>query len=113
MILQQGDILTSPGAAFSYEVVGPVCQLYDREQLPYPCCRLQWQSKEPYWNRVGKRFVLDGATKHHASYAVRMINSRKIFILTVYWQKLTPELQGWWHTTDKQKVVYLQLHQAA
>jgi len=42
----------SPGGQFSFRVLGPCCRLFDREELPWPCCRLAWRSKEPSWRRI-------------------------------------------------------------
>ena len=47
-----GKKIRSPGGSFVYEIQGPVCILYDREQLPWPCCSLQWRGKQPSWNRL-------------------------------------------------------------
>ena len=69
-MLDSGTSFQSPGGSFSYVVVGPVCRLYDREELPWPSCRLSWKGKEPSWNRVGRRFVGDLAVKRFPSYSV-------------------------------------------
>ena len=58
-LLETGSIHTSPGGQYSFRVIGPCCRLFDREELPWPCCRLAWRSKEPSWRRVGRRFVAD------------------------------------------------------
>lgn len=65
-----GTCFQSPGGSFQYIVQGPVCRLYDREELPWPCCRLSWRGKEPSWNRIGRRFVGDLAAKRHPSYSL-------------------------------------------
>ncbi len=70
-MLDPGSLFDSPGGSFSYQVLGPVCRLYDREQLPWPCCRLSWRGKEPSWRRVGCRLVADLAVRRFPSYAVR------------------------------------------
>jgi hypothetical protein len=91
----------SLGAHLTYRVVGPCCRLYDREQLPWPCCRIQWRSKEPSWRRIGKRFIADLATRKHPSYAVEIVGQNyrsEPLVMTLYTLKLSPELQCWWHT---------------
>lgn len=97
--LQHGDIFFSPGCHFSYRVVGPCCRLFDREQLPWPCCRLQWQGKEPSWRRIGKRFVLDMGTKRHPSYSVEILGQGPVepIIITLYSVQLPGVVQDWWH----------------
>ena len=69
-MLEPGDLLDSPGHSFSYRIEGLCCRLYDREELPWPCCRLSWHGKEPSWKRVGSRLVGDVACKRYPSYAV-------------------------------------------
>ncbi|MEO0374077.1 MAG: hypothetical protein AAF329_05500 [Cyanobacteria bacterium P01_A01_bin.17] len=99
-----GYIFQSPGQQFSYRVIGPCCRLYDREQLPWPCCRLQWHSKEPSWRRIGRRLVVDMATRRYASYCVELLNYGQpgaIFVMTLYTTKLTSEAQSWWCTRLK------------
>ena len=36
MIHEHGKKLRSPGGSFVYEVQGPICRLFDREELPGP-----------------------------------------------------------------------------
>jgi hypothetical protein len=43
------------------DVLELLLRLFDREELPWPCCRIAWRSKEPSWRRVGRRFVADVA----------------------------------------------------
>ncbi len=104
-----GDIITSPGCHFQYRVIGPCCRLFDREQLPYPCCRLQWRGKEPSWRRIGRRFVLDMATRRSPTYSVEILaqgGDRTLDaptvgepqILTLYWVKLPQPLNEWWYS---------------
>lgn len=69
-MLKPGTTFRSPGGSFSYTVQGAVCRLYDREELPWPCCRLSWKGKEPSWKRVGRRFVADLGATRFPSYAV-------------------------------------------
>jgi hypothetical protein len=99
--LPPGTIIQSPGCHFSYRILGPCCRLYDREQLPWPCCRIEWRSKEPSWRRVGKRFVPDMATKQSPSYSVEVVGQEKHstpLVITLYSLKLTPEQREWWHS---------------
>jgi hypothetical protein len=78
--------------------------LFDREQLPWPCCRLEWRGKEPSWRRIGKRYVPDLATKTHPSYAVEILGqgcSGKTIEVTLYSVKLSPVEQEWWYASHK------------
>lgn len=103
-LLQTGEILYSPGGHFCYRVVGPCCRLFDREQLPWPCCRLEWRGKEPSWRRIGKRYVPDLATKTHPSYSVEILGqgcSGKTIEITLYSVKLSPTEQEWWYAAHK------------
>ena len=100
-LLISGSIHTSPGAQYSFRVLGPCCRLFDREELPWPCCRLAWRSKEPSWRRIGRRFVADLAARRCPSYSVELLEpgSRlNITVLTLFSQGLTPELQEWWYS---------------
>lgn len=100
-LLPHGHIFSSPGGHFTYRVVGPCCRLFDREELPWPCCRLQWRSKEPSWRRVGRRFVPDIAAKRSPSYQVEILNPEyptDPIVLTMYWIKLSAADQQWWYT---------------
>ena len=74
LLLSTGTIVKSSGQSFSYQILGAICRLYDREELPYSGCRLQWRGKEPSWNHVGKRFVIDMSTRHKASYQVYLLS---------------------------------------
>ncbi|MCY7322134.1 MAG: hypothetical protein LH660_10145 [Phormidesmis sp. CAN_BIN36] len=93
-----GQIFFSPGAHFSYRVVGPCCRLFDRETLPYPCCRIEWHSKEPSWRRVGKRLIADLATRNSPSYSVEIIGQarQEPLVITLYSVKLPQPLKEWW-----------------
>jgi hypothetical protein len=96
-----GYVFESPGAHLTYRIVGPCCRLYDREQLPWPCCRIQWRSKEPSWRRIGQRLVVDLATRRHPSYCVEIVGQSyrsKPIVMTLYTVKLPAEQQNWWHT---------------
>ncbi len=100
-LLAHGQTFSSPGGHFTYRVLGPCCRLFDREEMPWPCCRLQWRSKEPSWRRVGRRFVPDIAAKRSPSYQVEILNPEyptESVMMTMYWIKLSPEEQQWWYT---------------
>ncbi|MDX2230751.1 MAG: hypothetical protein NW220_14015 [Leptolyngbyaceae cyanobacterium bins.349] len=108
-LLEHGQLISSPGCHFNYRVVGPCCRLFDREQLPYPCCRIQWRGKEPSWRRIGKRFVLDMATRGHPTYSVEILEqggdrcfttaaSIEPLFLTLYWVKMPQPLNEWWYS---------------
>lgn len=95
-----GKKIRSRGGSFLYEVQGPVCILYDREELPWPSCSLQWRGKQPSWNRIGKRFVPDlSAAKCHA-YSVKacdMWGSSWDQTLILYDRRLTRQEKAWWY----------------
>ncbi|MGB3616153.1 MAG: hypothetical protein WBA10_20335 [Elainellaceae cyanobacterium] len=100
-LLPHGHTFSSPGGHFTYRIIGPCCRLFDREELPWPCCRLQWHSKEPSWRRVGRRFVPDLAAKRSPSYHVEILNPEyptEPIIITMYWIKLPAMEQQWWYT---------------
>ena len=100
-LLAHNSLLMSPGQQFSYRVIGPCCRLYDREQLPWPCCRLQWHSKEPSWRRIGPRFVADMAARRYPSYAVELIGlggKSEPLVISLYMSRLSASDQGWWYT---------------
>ena len=100
-LLDHGSIHSSIGGQFSYRVLGPCCRLYDREDLPWPCCRLAWKGREPSWKRVGKRLVPDIAAQRCPSYSVEIIQpgvkSTKT-ILTSYSERLDSNLEEWWYS---------------
>jgi len=95
-----GKIIRSPGGSFVYEIQGPVCVLYDREQLPWPSCSLQWKGKQPSWNRIGKRFVPDlAAAKCHA-YRVKasdLWGTTWEQVLVLYDRRLSRQEKHWWY----------------
>ena len=100
-LLACGSVHTSPGGQYSFRVIGPCCRLFDREELPWPCCRLAWHSKEPSWRRVGRRFVPDLAARRCPSYAVELLQpgSRPTAtVLTLFSQTFSRELQEWWYS---------------
>lgn len=99
----------SPGGGFAYQVMGPVCRLYDREELPWPCCRLSWRGKEPSWNRTGRRFVPDLAASRCPSYAVFAVDQwghQWTQILTIYYQRLSKIEKNWWVTQKPIAMAY-------
>jgi len=100
-MLENGQTFRSPGGGFEYKVIGPCCRLYDREELPWPSCSLQWKGKQPSWNRIGRRFVGDMATLRCPSYAV--VGSDRYgttweAVVTDYPYKLTNEWRRWWNS---------------
>ena len=100
-VLEHGSEHASPGGQYSYRILGPCCRLFDREELPWPCCRLAWRSKEPSWRRVGRRFVADLASRRCPSYAVELLQpgSRPTTtVLTLFSLRLAAPLQEWWYS---------------
>ena len=84
-----------------YQVLGPCCQLYDREQLPWPSCSLQWKGKQPSWNRIGKRFTPDLASSRCPSYAVLardLHGTEWLQVLTLYQDRLDGAERNWWYS---------------
>ena len=109
-LLEHGSVHASPGGQYSFRVIGPCCRLFDREELPWPCCRLAWRSKEPSWRRVGRRFVPDLASRRCPSYSVELLQpgSRPtVTLLTLFSMRLTPELQEWWYSRLPKSMVAL------
>ena len=108
--LSTGDTFLSPGGLFCYQVVGPICRLYDREELPWPCCRIAFRGKEPSWNRIGRRLVADIAAKTKPSYYVLQIdpitrkpvigmNGEPVYLVfTLFWVRLSEKRRLWWVT---------------
>lgn len=89
-------------------MIGPCCRLFDREQLPWPCCRLEWRGKEPSWRRIGRRFIVDIATKYTPSYYVELVgqeSSSQPFVTTLYWVKLPKSVQEWWYSQKVQQII--------
>ena len=100
-VLAWGSIRSSPGGQYSYRILGPCCRLFDREELPWPCCRLAWRSKEPSWRRIGRRFVPDLAARRCPSYAVELLQSGARptpTVITLFPHRLAAELQEWWYS---------------
>jgi hypothetical protein len=98
--LPSGHLLVSPGCHFVYRVIGPCCRLFDRDQLPWPCCRLQWRGKEPSWRRIGRRLIVDLGTKSHPSYSVEIVGHRSSepLVITLYAVTLPQPSRNWWHS---------------
>lgn len=99
-----GTLFSSPGGHFTYRVIGPCCRLFDREELPWPCCRLQWRGKEPSWRRIGRRFVLDTASRHSPSYNVEIVelgHHRETIVMTLYAVRLSNMLKNWWYAKPR------------
>lgn len=94
-----GYVFQSPGKQFSYRVIGPCCRLFDREQLPWPCCRLQWRGKEPSWRRIGRRLIADFSAKRYPSYCVELLDysGATALVTTLYTRRLSPLQQQWWY----------------
>jgi|SRR6476619_2978333 len=102
-ILQYGDRFPSPGKTFTYEVIGPICRLFDRETLEYPHCRIEWKDsrgsgKAPSWRRQGRRLVADIAARKYPSYAVQIVGGKDIIHLTLFGSELDQEFQDWWYS---------------
>jgi hypothetical protein len=105
--LPSGFVLHSPGGQFRYRIIGPCCRLFDREQLPWPCCRIQWRSKEPSWRRIGYRFVADMAAKRYPSYSVELVgygSAAEPTLLTLYTDRLPPQTLDWWYTRARPSI---------
>ena len=99
--LEYGAIHSSEGGQFSFRVLGPCCRLFDREELPWPCSRIAWRSKEPSWRRIGARFVPDIAARRCPSYSVELLQPGSTpisTVLTFFAGRFTPEMQEWWYS---------------
>ena len=99
--LESGTICSSEGGQFSFRILGPCCRLFDREELPWPCSRIAWKSKEPSWRRIGSRFVPDIAARRCPSYSVELLQpgSKPMkTVLTLFWGRFSPEMQEWWYS---------------
>ena len=95
---RSGKFFLSYGRSFVYQVQGPVCRLFDREELPWPSCSLAWKGKQPSWNRVGRRFVPDLSTMRFPSYGVLAKDDRYVWydVVTMYDDLLTKAEKRWW-----------------
>jgi len=90
----------SHGGSFVYEIMAPVCVLYDREELPWPSCSLRWKGKQPSWNRQGRRFVPDLAASRCPAYAVKATDLWGCCweqILIMYDQRLSRQEKDFWY----------------
>ncbi len=102
--LPHGTLWSSPGSHFTYEIIGPCCRLFDREELPWPCCRLQWRGKEPSWRRIGRRFVVDCSTVRFPSYSARLVeggHQGEHQVITLYGRPLDQARKLWWYNNDR------------
>ena len=96
-----GSVQSSFGGQYSYKVIGPCCRLYDRDELPWPCSRLAWRSKEPSWRRIGSRFVADMASRKCPSYSVQILEpgSKPVeTVITLFSRKFSSDIQEWWYS---------------
>ncbi len=101
MIYTNGKRFRSPGNSFAYEVQGPVCRLFDREELPWPSCSLGWKGKQPSWRRIGRRLVADLAASRCPSYAVKAVDAQGVQweqVITIYYQRLSSGEKSWWYS---------------
>lgn len=99
--LDHGKWVRSPGQGFAYQIQGPVCRLYDREELPWPSCSIAWKGKQPSWNRIGRRFVPDLAASRCPSYSVVGVDhwgNQWEQVITLYYQRLGQQEKQWWIT---------------
>lgn len=100
-LMDHGSIHSSLGGEFSFRVVGPCCRLFDREELPWPCSRLAWKSKEPSWRRVGCRFVPDLAARRCPSYSVELLqpgSKPRPTVITFFSSRFSSAFQEWWYS---------------
>lgn len=108
-MIKYGSVVTSPGGSFQYIIQGPVCRLYDREELPWPCCRIGWKGKEPSWNRIGRRFVPDMGTMRFPSYSVIGADHWGVSwtqVYTVYDTRLKGAEKDWWYCRRNERNDY-------
>ena len=100
---KNGTIMSSYGGQYSYKVIGPCCRLYDREELPWPCSRLAWRSKEPSWRRIGARFVADMASEKPIIFSSNFRTRIKTYRNSNYplLKKFSSEIQEWWYSKNQ------------
>lgn len=99
-MLVPGKKVRSPGGTFVYEIQGPCCILYDRDELPWPSCSLAWKGKQPSWNRQGRRFVPDLAASRCEAYSVKAVDMWGCEweqVLTMYDRRLSRREKDWWY----------------
>lgn len=109
-MLNPGDQIHSPGGAFKYIVQGPVCRLFDREELPWPSCSMSWKGKQPSWRRVGPRFVADLTCRRHPSYVVKGVDAWGFeweAVHTIYTARLKGAEARWWYSRRNERNDYL------
>ena len=100
-LMEHGSIHPSAGGQYSFRVIGPCCRLFDREELPWPCSRLAWKSKEPSWRRIGSRFVPDIASRRCPSYSIELLqpgSKPTPTVVTLFSRRFTPGMQEWWYS---------------
>ena len=98
---KSGSVQSSHGGQYSYKIIGPCCRLYDREELPWPCSRIAWKSKEPSWRRIGSRFVADMASRKCPSSSVQILEpgSKPVeTVITLFSKKFSSDIQEWWYS---------------
>lgn len=109
-MMRSGDVISSPAGGFIYTLQGAVCRLFDREELPWPSCSLQWKGKQPSWNRVGCRFVPDMASRRFQSYSVTGIDawgSEWVGVMTMYFEpQLSKAEARWWYHPRNERQEY-------
>ncbi len=108
-LMEHGSIYPSVGGQFSFRVIGPCCRLFDREELPWPCSRLAWKSKEPSWRRIGRRFVPDIAARRCPSYSVELLQpgfKPTSTVLTLFSDRFNPTMQEWWYSKQPRSKHY-------
>lgn len=111
--LRPGRRIKSQGGYFSYQIIGACCRLYDREDLPWPSCSLQWRGKQPSWNRIGKRLIADIAASKCPSYYAECTDMQGHSweqVLTFYDQRLHREAQKWWYSKVPANMSYPELN---
>lgn len=108
-MLQANEVINSPGGSFVYFAQGPVCVLFDREELPWPSCSITWKGKQPSWNRIGRRFVPDIAASRCPAYFVKGLDVWGVQweqTLVIYQEKLSPAERRWWYSPRNERNEY-------
>ena len=112
-MLEPGAKFKSAGGSFLYVVQGPICRLYDREELPWPSCSLAWKGKQPSWNRIGRRFVPDMGTMRFESYSVKGMDEWGVEwdgVQTLFNQRLKGDWKTWWYSPRNERNDYPEAH---